>query len=398
MAPLGLVVVASIMAPGPVPRARRTSFALPGSWLVKAPLIGNATPDRFPMYTSLAVAVIAAVWVARARGPYGWVRWVPVLLGAVLLLPYIDGSSWYPYDRTPAFFTDGTSASVLNPDENVFVITETNGEEMLWQSAADFAFRMPEGYIGPIPDPYRRTRMSKGLGVEDAHPFEPSSTELSMWLQKNDVTAVGIGDSARLEKVVRRWLRQVYEGDGVSVWRMAFRPPPGARDDPNRWLSSRSRSPWWGRGRCMAPERDCRWHPPPVRPRARLLAVDANSPEAEHGRRKGHLERDGAFARASSSRDPVHRVASTDSGEGTSKGWTVRPIRVWGRTSSSLEDVSSDGAGGAWAVGVLIRSPAISRWNGATWTLAPVADPGPGLDALSGVAALTPRLAWAVGR
>jgi hypothetical protein len=86
------------------------------------------------------------------------------------------------------------------------------------------------------------------------------------------------------------------------------------------------------------------------------------------------------------------------SGEGSSKGWTVRPIRVWGQTSSSLEDVSSDGAGGAWAVGVLIRSPAISRWNGATWTLAPVADPGPGLDALSGVAALTPRLAWAVGR
>ena len=86
------------------------------------------------------------------------------------------------------------------------------------------------------------------------------------------------------------------------------------------------------------------------------------------------------------------------SGEGTSKGWTVRPIRVWGQTSSSLEDVSSDGTGGAWAVGVLIRSPAISRWNGATWTVAPVADPGPGLDALSGVAALTPRLAWAVGR
>ncbi|TMM20942.1 MAG: hypothetical protein E6F95_12790 [Actinobacteria bacterium] len=47
---------------------------------------------------------------------------------------------------------------------------------------------------------------------------------------------------------------------------------------------------------------------------------------------------------------------------------------------------------------MLIRSPAISRWNGATWTVAPVADPGPGLDALSGVAALTPRLAWAVGR
>ena len=88
----------------------------------------------------------------------------------------------------------------------------------------DTQFRMPEGYIGPIPDPYRRTRMSKGLGVEDAHPFEPSSTELSMWLQKNDVTAVVIGDLARkkFERVVYdAGFRPVYEGDGVSVWRMA---------------------------------------------------------------------------------------------------------------------------------------------------------------------------------
>ena len=84
--------------------------------------------------------------------------------------------------------------------------------------------------------------------------------------------------------------------------------------------------------------------------------------------------------------------------EGSSGGWRSRPVSVWAPESSSLNDVSSDGARGAWAVGVLIRAPAIARWNGDTWSSMPVADPGPGLDALAGVAGLTPRLAWAVGR
>jgi hypothetical protein len=83
--------------------------------------------------------------------------------------------------------------------------------------------------------------------------------------------------------------------------------------------------------------------------------------------------------------------------EGSSGTWKARKVSIW-VPSSSFNGVSSDGAGGAWAVGVLIRAPAIARWNGDRWAPMPVADPGPGLDALAGVAGLTPRLAWAVGR
>jgi len=229
---LAFVLLVSILALGPVLHVRgRALFDLPGALLAKAPLIGNATPDRMPAYTALAVGVIAAIWLARASGPYAWVRWGLVLVGAGMLLPYIAGTGWYQYDRTPTFFTDGTYATVLTPDENVFVITETNGEEMVWQAAADFSFRMPEGYIGPIPTPYARERLYRGLGVEDPAPFVPTPTEVSRWLEENGVGAVVLGDLARpkFEGVIRAaGLRTVYEGGGVSVWRM---PPTSPAAD-----------------------------------------------------------------------------------------------------------------------------------------------------------------------
>ena len=44
----------------------------------------------------------------------------------------------------------------------MFLITETNAEEMLWQATADFSFRMPEGYVGPIPSQFGNQRMARG--------------------------------------------------------------------------------------------------------------------------------------------------------------------------------------------------------------------------------------------
>jgi hypothetical protein len=209
----------------------RPMFHLPGTLLANAPLIKHATAQRMPVYTSLAVAVLAGIWLARADDRTRWVRWGIVVVGAVMLLPQLRNPSWYVPDRTPAFFADGTYASVLNPDENVFLITETNGEEMLWQGTADFSFRMPEGYVGPMPTPYARQRMSRGLAVEDGQPFVPSVTEFSQWLAEKGVTAVVLGDLARpkFEGLLQHTgFRSVYEGGGVSVWRVSASSTSGA--------------------------------------------------------------------------------------------------------------------------------------------------------------------------
>jgi hypothetical protein len=82
---------------------------------------------------------------------------------------------------------------------------------------------------------------------------------------------------------------------------------------------------------------------------------------------------------------------------GTREGWTSGLITPFGE-QSSLDGVSDDRAGGAWAVGVTGRIPAIARWNGRSWAAVSSNDPNVSLDVLSGVAAVSPRSAWAVGR
>ena len=202
--------------------ASRTALP-PAPILTHVPILRNATPQRFPMYTALAVAVIAALWVARAGGRFGWIRWTLVLAGAVTLLPRIKAAD-STTEWTPAFFAERTYASQLRPDENVLLITKSNGEEMAWQETAGFSFRMPEGYIGALPAAYTQEWMFRGLDVNDKVPFVPAPSELKNFAATQQVTAIVIDDLARakFQSVVQEaGFAPTYEGGGVSVWRPA---------------------------------------------------------------------------------------------------------------------------------------------------------------------------------
>ena len=219
------VVVVSVLALGTVLHIDgRALFRMPGALIGHVPLLKNATAQRWPMYSSLAIGVIAAIWLARGQR-FGWARWVVVLVGAVMLLPHNDPNQGYPYDRTPAFFTDGMYRAVLNPDENVLLIVGSKGEEMMWQSEADFWFRMPQGYVGPLPPQFREDRAFRGFvagGFVAEGGYFPQPDELAAWLDRQQVTAVVMVDEAAegFSPIMREagWQR-VYQGGGVSVWR-----------------------------------------------------------------------------------------------------------------------------------------------------------------------------------
>lgn len=226
---LVFVAVAFVLALGPVLHVMgRSSIGLPERLIQDVPLLKDATPDRFPLYASLAVGVIAAIWLSRAGGRAAWVRWSVVAIGAVMLVQSTPSPPWYPNDRTPAFFTDGTYAAWLQKDENVFLITGSNGEEMAWQAATDFWFRMPEGYIGRVPEDVQRGRLGRGLEVEGWNSFVPNASGFSRWLDSQGVTAIVMGDEARATfepLVANAGLHVVFDGDGVSVWRSATQAP-----------------------------------------------------------------------------------------------------------------------------------------------------------------------------
>ncbi len=221
---LGFIGVVGVLALGPVLHvAGRETIAMPGELLTNAPLLEHATPQRFPVYASLAVGVVAALWLSRARGRWAWVRWALVIAGAVTLLPRTNVSpAFHPSYELPAFIEDGSVTAVLGRDENVFVITEHFGEHMGWQAEAWFWYRMPQGYLGPVPDDYAPIRLNRGLSGDQPFMFMPTPDEMARYLEGREATAIVLDDAVRwkFEPLLRAMSAELaYEGGGVTVWR-----------------------------------------------------------------------------------------------------------------------------------------------------------------------------------
>src|SRR6266550_3639924 len=217
---LAFVMIVSIAALGPVLHVMgHASVSLPWSWLVEVPLIRDATPDRFPAYSGLAVGVIAAIWLARAPARTAAYRWGLVALGALLLFPDPGRAAHLP-QTVPAFFSSAQYQNVLQPDEVVFAIPDEKAEELIWQNATDFSFRLAAGYVGILPDRYANEWLNKGLS--SGYRGSVSPITLSAWLTERQVTAIVVSDAGRerFAPVIRSvGGALVYQGGGVSVWR-----------------------------------------------------------------------------------------------------------------------------------------------------------------------------------
>jgi hypothetical protein len=227
---IAFVVLSLVLAMGPVIHLAGRSIATGVDVLLThVPLLLNATSQRFPAYTALAVGAIAALWLARTRGGVdGAVRWGLVLIGAAALLPVVESPPFYPTESLPTFISDGTYAQVLQPDEIVFPIVPTRGDELRWLEEADLSFRLPTAYLGPLPEGLPKERLYRGLAVQQPNPFVPSPDELIRWLRSTGVTSVLLDDTARERfepLLMAAGLVPTYSGGGLSVWR---EPPGGA--------------------------------------------------------------------------------------------------------------------------------------------------------------------------
>ena len=216
---LGFLLLATVLSFGSsLHLAGRRIGTGPDVIMRHAPLLLNAAPPRFPAYSALALGMIAAIWLAHARPTFGWSRWALVVLGAAALLPVIAQPPFYPTESLPPFITEGTFRHVLRPDETVFPIVPMLGDELRWQQAADFSFRLPIGYIGAIPAHRRIYEHLLATRLKNM----PSPSPFLKWLQGAGVTSVLLDDEARghFEPLLREsGLEEVYTGGGVSVWR-----------------------------------------------------------------------------------------------------------------------------------------------------------------------------------
>lgn len=150
-----------VLSLGPWLHVGAQALPVPLPWLAlgKLPLLKHVLPGRFTVFVWLAVAVLIAIVISRARrlAPRLAAMWlVAVAASLVLLIPA-------PLPRapfaTPAFFRNWASQHIT-PNETVLVAPYfVNGGEaapMVWAAEAGYGLRMPEAYAY-LPQPNGKT-------------------------------------------------------------------------------------------------------------------------------------------------------------------------------------------------------------------------------------------------
>lgn len=120
---------------------------LPWSWIEKLPLIGEALPSRFGLYSSL----LAAILVGRILTVVPkWDVKVLAVASVCLVLPNLS-VYWSPEVPQSSFFSGGTYKSVIPKGSKVLVLpTYEHGgyQPALWQAQSDFWFALTDS---PVP-------------------------------------------------------------------------------------------------------------------------------------------------------------------------------------------------------------------------------------------------------
>jgi hypothetical protein len=128
------------------------AHTIPMPWAIfrHVPLISAALPVRFSLYLFLLLGMVAAMWLAAARGPSATRgRWALAGLTVLLLFPNLPSSPWHGGLSTPPFISQGLYRHYIARGENVLVIPagRAGAQSLRWQIETDSYFRLAIGYL-----------------------------------------------------------------------------------------------------------------------------------------------------------------------------------------------------------------------------------------------------------
>jgi hypothetical protein len=205
------------------------SVTVPGVGRKFLPLFNNALPVRFALYTSLAVAVIVALWMA-ARPAGDVLRWALPALGVLLMLPNPAANVWATTYMLPPFFTQARYRSCIAPGEVILPQpVRSGGPEMLWQATDGFRFRMAGGRLQTsAPTTFLHPPSIARISIGDPPSPGPEYVKLlKEYFRAKGVTSV-IVDKAQaaiwtppLDQIAKR-----QDVGGVIFYRVAGAPRP----------------------------------------------------------------------------------------------------------------------------------------------------------------------------
>ncbi|MHB1646931.1 MAG: hypothetical protein ACYCSW_10585 [bacterium] len=135
---------------------------IPMPWhiMTHMPFIKQALPTRFPLYISLVLAIITALFLSESRRNI-FVKYSIAFLGIIILIPNISalGIFWGAQSKIdiPKFFTQKIYLKqYIKKDSNVLIIPYgymNNNYSSLWQAKANMYFNTVDNSLGYIPIP-----------------------------------------------------------------------------------------------------------------------------------------------------------------------------------------------------------------------------------------------------
>lgn len=163
------------------------TIALPFDWLKTLPVFDSVIPGRLMVFVTLAVALGLSVWLAAPR-PGALLRWLAVVLGALMTFPNIGATEYGVPIVNPAFFRTKLYTHYLSRNETVLALPfGHNDVSTLWQAETGFYFYMPEGYVSSeIPAAFER---EPGV-IELFNNEAPSPLALSAFIHAHRVSDV----------------------------------------------------------------------------------------------------------------------------------------------------------------------------------------------------------------
>ncbi len=218
----------------------KTTVAMPWTLMMHIPLIRDALPARFSLYTSFIATIVAAIGLDRlvgglvpdetltSKSPHLTLL-IVAILAPVMLVPNLQlgkGYLWTPY-RIPTFFTQPALYQKYLPERSTVMIFPYGmfGDAQTMQSSAHFWFKLANGYMGAPPPPYQGP-MVETLFFHDHPAILPSYPQDMAWLvARQNVSRVVALDN--LAPYARRLLSavpdltRIYHGHGVVVWSLS---------------------------------------------------------------------------------------------------------------------------------------------------------------------------------
>lgn len=170
--------------------AGHDTTALPANWFKNLPIVSSIIPERISVFTSLAIAIGIAAWVAlpAGRSVVRTGRWLVVALAVIMLFPNMTKSFYGVPPDNPRFFSTAAYRHYLSPGETVLILPfGANDVSTLWQAETGFYFYMPEGYVGQVMPPPFSTEATTARLVSNV---TPSASSLVSFIRQHSVSHI----------------------------------------------------------------------------------------------------------------------------------------------------------------------------------------------------------------